>query len=67
LIVKTFIRSFCVAHFTFISVLHFHFGLIQLSIFSLLTCECGHELDTFGMHLAHYPFGGQQIATHDAI
>jgi hypothetical protein len=30
-------------------------------------CECGHWLDTFGMHLAHCPFRGQQIATHDAI
>jgi hypothetical protein len=34
---------------------------------SLLTCECGHELDVFGLHLIYRPFGGQQIATHDTI
>jgi hypothetical protein len=41
--------------------------LIQPSAFSFLTCDCGHGLDAFGMHFVRYPFGGQQIATHDAI
>jgi hypothetical protein len=30
-------------------------------------CDCGHGLNASGMHLARCPFGGQQIATHDAI
>jgi hypothetical protein len=48
-------------------VLCFCFGLIQHSTSSFLTCECGHGLDAFGMHLVRCPFRGQQIATHDAI
>ncbi len=30
-------------------------------------CECGHGLDAFGTHLTQCPFGGQQVATYDAI
>jgi len=30
-------------------------------------CECGHGLETFGTQLAHCPFGGQHITTHDVI
>jgi hypothetical protein len=30
-------------------------------------CECGHELNAFGMHLTHCPFGGWWIATHATI
>jgi len=45
----------------------FHLGLIQPSTSSLLTCECGHGLDAFGMHLIHCAFGGKKIATNDAI
>ncbi len=67
LVIKPFICLFHIAHFTFTSTLHFCFGLIQPSTFSLFTCQCGHELDTFGMHFTHCPFGGQRITTHDAI
>jgi hypothetical protein len=58
---------FHIAHFTFTSTLHFHFGLIQLSTFCFLKCECGHELEKFGTHLFHCPFERQWIATHDTI
>ncbi len=54
LVVRPSIRLFCIAHFIFISVLHFYFGLIQPLTFSFLTCECGHKLDTFGTHLDCY-------------
>lgn len=47
--------------------LHFCFGFIQFSTFNLFTCECEHELDTFGMNLICCLFGGQQIVTHDTI
>jgi len=47
--------------------LHFHFNSIQPLASSLFTCECGHGLDAFGMHLVHCLFGGQQIITYDAI
>jgi len=66
-IVKPFICSFYITHFIFSSMLHFCFNLIQPSTSSLFTYECGHGLDAFGMHLTHCLFGGQQIATHDAI
>jgi hypothetical protein len=52
------ICSFHIAHSIFTLVLCFCFGLIQLSAFNLLTCECGHGLDTFGMHLVHCLFEG---------
>ncbi len=42
------IHSFCIAHSTFILVLHFRFGMIQPSASSLFMCECGH-----GMHLTY--------------
>jgi hypothetical protein len=29
-----------------------------VSAFSFFMCECGHELDTFDMHLTHCLFGG---------
>jgi hypothetical protein len=67
LVVKPFIYSFCITHFIFSSMLHFCFSLIQPSASNLFTYECGHELDASGMHLTHCLFGGQQIATHDAI
>jgi len=47
--------------------MHFRLSLIQLSTFSLFTCECGHGLNASNTHLTHYLFEGQQIATHDAI
>jgi len=37
----------------------FFFDLIQTLTFNFLTCECGHKLDAFGMHLFRCPFGGQ--------
>jgi hypothetical protein len=67
LVAKQSIHLFCITHSTFTLTLHFCFSLIQLSTFSFLTCECGHELDAFGTHLVRCPFGGQRIATHDAI
>jgi hypothetical protein len=67
LVVRPFIYIFHVAHSTFTSALCFCFCLIQPSTSSLFMCECGHELDTFGMDLVHCPFGGQQIVTHDVI
>jgi hypothetical protein len=67
LIVKPSIYSFRITHFIFTSTLCFHFGLIKPLAFSLFMCECEHGLDTFGMHLTCCPFGGQQIATLDAI
>jgi hypothetical protein len=66
-ITKPSICSFCITNSTFTLVLRFCFGLIQPSAFSLLTCECGHELDTSDTHFNRFPFGGQWIATHDAI
>jgi hypothetical protein len=67
LIIRSSISSFHIAHFTFTLALHFRLGLIQPLKSNFFACECGHELDAFGTHLACYPFGGQQIATHDAI
>jgi hypothetical protein len=67
LIIKPSIYSFCITHFIFTSMLHFRFNLTQLLASSLFTCKCGHRLDTFGMHLVHCLFGGQQTITHDAI
>jgi len=46
--------------------LHFHLNLSQPLAFNLLTCECGHGLNTYGTHLSHL-FRGQWVATHDAI
>jgi len=45
----------------------FRLNLIQPSTSNLLMCECGQRLDVFNTHLTPCPFGGQQIATHDAI
>jgi hypothetical protein len=59
LVVKPSIHLFHIAHFTFTLVLRFRFSLIQPLASNLLTCECGHELDAFGTHLTHCPFGGQ--------
>jgi hypothetical protein len=67
LIIKPFIRLFCIAHFTFNLTLHFRLGWNQASTFSLFTCECGHELDAFSTHLTCCLFRGQRITTHDAI
>ncbi len=67
LVVRPSIYSFQITHSTFISTLHFCLGLIQPSSSSFFTCECVHGLDEFGTHLARCPFGGQRIATHDAI
>jgi hypothetical protein len=51
LIAKSFICSFCIAHFIFTLTLCFHLGLIQPLTFNLLMCECKHRLDTSSMHL----------------
>jgi hypothetical protein len=67
LVVRPSIYSFCIAHFIFISMLHFRVNLIQLLAFSFFTCECGHGLHTFGTHLACYSFEGQRITTHDTF
>jgi hypothetical protein len=67
LVARPSICSFRISHFTFTSTLRFCFSLIQLSTFSFLTCEYGHGLDTFGMHLVHCAFRGQHITTHDTI
>jgi hypothetical protein len=66
LIARPFICSFYIAHSTFTSMLHFCFNLIQPLAYNFFTCECGHRLDTFGMHLVGCLFGGQRIITHDA-
>jgi hypothetical protein len=47
LVARPSICSFCIAHFTFTSVLRFCLDLIQPSASSLFTCECGHGLDAF--------------------
>jgi hypothetical protein len=67
LVAKLSICLFCIAHSIFTSTLCFHLNLIQFSNFCFLTCECGHELNTFGTHLTRCLFRGQQITTHDAI
>jgi hypothetical protein len=67
LVVRPSIYSFCITHYIFILALHFQFNLIHPLAFNLLKCECGHELDAFGPHLARCPFGGQHITTHDTI
>jgi hypothetical protein len=41
--------------------LHFCLNLI------IFSHAIAHGLDACGMHLVHCPFGGQWIATHDAI
>jgi len=51
LVTKPSIYSFRIAHFTFTFVLFFRLDLIQPLASNLLTCECRHELDVFGMHL----------------
>jgi len=55
------------SHIYFHVSIAFYFGLIQPSTSSLFTCESGHRSDASSMHLVHYPFGGQQITTHDTI
>jgi hypothetical protein len=67
LVVRPSIYSFHITHSIFTSMLGFCLGLIQPSSSSFFTCECGHRLDAFGTHLTYCPFGGQHIATHDAI
>jgi hypothetical protein len=67
LIVRPSIHLFCIAHFTFTSMMHFCLGLIQPLTFNLFMCECGQRLNTSRMHLAHCLFGGQRITTHDTI
>jgi len=67
LVTQPFINSFCIAHSTSTLVLYFRFDLIQQSTSSFLTCECRHGLNAFNMHLTRCSFGGQWIATHDAI
>ncbi|KAG6556889.1 hypothetical protein Mapa_001469 [Marchantia paleacea] len=47
--------------------MRFRLGLVHPSTSSLLTCECGITLDAAGVHMTRCPFGGQRIATHDAI
>jgi hypothetical protein len=67
LIAKPSICSFHITHYIFTLVLHFCFDLIHLLASSIFMCECGNGLDAFGTHLAHCPFEGQWITTHDAI
>ncbi len=67
LVVWPFIYSFHITHFIFSLTLHFHLGLIQPSASNLFMYECGHRLDTFGMHLGHCPFRGQWITTYDVV
>jgi hypothetical protein len=67
LVARPSIHLFHITHFIFISTLCFCLGLIQPLAFNLLTCECGDELDACSMHLFCCPFGGQWIATHNAI
>jgi hypothetical protein len=67
LVVRPSICSFHIAHSTFTSTLCFLLGLIQPLASIFFMCECEHELDASGMHLACCSFGGQQITTHDAI
>jgi len=59
LVIMPSICSFRIAHYIFTSMLRFHLGLIQPSTSNLLTCECGHELDTCNMHLTCCLFGNQ--------
>ncbi len=66
LVARPFICWFHIAHSTFTSMLQFRFGLIQPLAYNIFTCECGHGLNAFGMHLVGCLFGGQQITTHDA-
>ncbi len=61
------ICSIYIAHFIFTLAMHFCFDLIQSLTISLIMCECEYGLNVFDTHLAHCLFGGQQIATHDAI
>jgi hypothetical protein len=61
LIVRPSIHLF-LAHSIFTLMLHFHFRTS-----SLLMCECRYGLNTYGTHLAHCLFKGQQIVTHDTI
>ncbi len=56
LVVMPFICSFCIAHFTYTSMLHFHASLIQPSTSNIFTCECEHGLNAFGTHLTRCPF-----------
>ncbi len=58
LIIKPFICSFRITHFTFISMLRFRLSLIWPSTSNLFMCKCGHGLDAFGTHLTHSPFRG---------
>jgi hypothetical protein len=67
LIVRWYIHSFHITHFTFTSTLCFCLSLIQPSASSFFTCECGHGLNTSNTHLTSCLFRGQRIATHDAI
>jgi hypothetical protein len=58
LVVRPSIHLFRIAHSTFISTLRFCFGLIQPLASNLFMCECGHKLDTSGMHLTRCLLGG---------
>ncbi len=57
LVVRPSVCSFCITRFTFTSALCFRSNLSQPSASSFFTCECGHGLDAYGMHLARCPFG----------
>ncbi len=67
LVTKPSIHSFHIANSTFTLVLCFRFDFIQPLTSSLLTCECGHGLDTYGTHIICCLFGGPWITTHDTI
>jgi hypothetical protein len=59
LVARPSICLFRITQSIFTSTLRFHLNLIQSSASSFFTCECGHKLDAFGMHLVRCPFGGQ--------
>jgi hypothetical protein len=58
LVAKPSIHLFHITHSTFTSTLHFCLSLIQPLVSSLFMYECGHRLDTSGMHLVRCPLGG---------
>jgi len=67
LIIRPYIHLFHITYFALILMFCFYLGLIQPLASSLFTCECGHGLKAFSMHLTSCLFKGQWITTHDAI
>jgi hypothetical protein len=65
LIIRPFIYLFHIAHFTFISTLHFVSIWFNFQHLVFFMCEYTHGLNTFDTDLTSCLFGGQQITTHD--